>query len=528
LAARIVSVAFEGVEARRVEVEVQRVAGPQAFVVVGLPDKAVGEARERVRAAFAGLGLALPAGRVVANLAPGDLPKEGNHFDLPIALALMAAMGIVPQDALDGWAAIGELNLNGGIAAVTGALPAAMAAGAWGLGLICPETCGPEAAWAGETAILAPRSLISLVNHFRGTQALSSPAPGPMIEGERVPDLKEVKGQENAKRALEIAAAGGHNLLYCGPPGSGKSMLAQRLPGLLPPLTAAELLETSLIHSVAGLIARGALTRQRPFRSPHHSASMAALTGGGQRAKPGEVSLAHNGVLFLDELPEFSAQALDSLRQPLETGEVRIARANAHVRYPARVQLVAAMNPCRCGVGGMGRGSCGKAPRCIQAYQARVSGPLFDRIDLAVDVPPVTAADLALPAPAEGTAEVAARVAAAREMAAERARRGGDETAGALNARAEGPWLETIAAPDPPARALLARAAEAGGLTARGWTRTLRLARTIADLEGSEGVRRVHVAEALVYRRVGPAADSLAEPARTAWGANPIAVSSGR
>ena len=345
MAARVVSVAFEGVEARRVDIEAQTYGGQAAMIVVGLADKAVAEARERVRAAFAGLGLAMPYKRVVANLAPADLPKEGNHYDLPIALALMALMGIIPQDSLDGWAAIGELNLNGEIAPVAGALPAAMAAGEMGLGLICPEACGPEAAWAGETAILAPRSLIALVNHFRGVQVLSPPKPGPMIGAARVPDLREVKGQENAKRALEIAAAGGHNLLYVGPPGSGKSMLAQRLPGLLPPLTAQELLETSMVHSIAGLIARGVLTRDRPFRSPHHSASMAALTGGGLRVKPGEVSLAHNGVLFLDELPEFSAQALDSLRQPLESGEVSVARANAHVRYPARVQLVAAMNP---------------------------------------------------------------------------------------------------------------------------------------------------------------------------------------
>ena len=452
----------------------------------------------------------------MANLAPADLPKEGNHYDLPIALALMATMGIIPQDALDGWAAIGELNLNGEIAPVAGALPAAMAAGALGLGLICPEACGPEAAWAGDTRILAARSLIGLVNHFRGVQIMGAPSPGPMVEPDAGPDLRDVKGQENAKRALEIAAAGGHNLLYIGPPGSGKSMLAQRLPGILPPLTASELLETSLVQSIAGLIAKGALTRARPFRAPHHSASMAALTGGGIRVKPGEVSLAHNGVLFLDELPEFSAQALDSLRQPLETGEVIVARANAHVRYPARVQLVAAMNPCRCGMGGLGRGACGKAPRCQQTYQSRVSGPLMDRIDLVVEVPAVTATDLTLPPPAEGSAEVAARVAAARAVQTARAEAAASDRASPLNARAEGAWLEEITALEPQAKALMARAAEASALTARGWTRTLRLARTIADLDGAETIRRVHVAEALIYRRVSPARE-LAAPQAAAY-----------
>ncbi|MGZ6039631.1 MAG: YifB family Mg chelatase-like AAA ATPase, partial [Phenylobacterium sp.] len=299
MAARVVTLAFEGVEARRVEVEAQLTGGEFAFIVVGLGDKAVAESRERVRAAFTGLGLAMPGKRIIVNLAPADLPKVGSHYDLPIALAVMAAMGIVPPDALADWAAMGELSLDGRIVPVAGALPASVAAGALGLGLICPEACGAEAAWAGETRILAAPSLIALVNHFRGTQVLSAPKPGAMREAEHGPDLREVKGQENAKRALEIAAAGGHNLAFVGPPGSGKSMMAARLPGLLPPLTPEELLETSMIHSVAGLIARGELTRARPFRSPHHSASMAALTGGGLKAKPGEVSLAHNGVLFL-------------------------------------------------------------------------------------------------------------------------------------------------------------------------------------------------------------------------------------
>jgi magnesium chelatase family protein len=499
MAARVVTVAFQGVDAVRVDVEVQASSGMVAFVVVGLGDKAVGESRERVRAAFAALGLALPSKRLVANLAPADLPKEGSHYDLPIALALMGAMGVIPPDALQGWMAFGELGLDGQIAPTAGALPAALAASEMGLGLICPATCGPEAAWAGDVRILAPRSLIAVVNHFRGSQIMAASAPGAVLDPPPSADLREVKGQENAKRALEIAAAGGHNLLFSGPPGSGKSMLAQRLPGLLPPLSPRELLETSMVQSVAGLIARGELTRARPFRAPHHSASMAALVGGGVKAKPGEVSLAHNGVLFLDELPEFHPQVLDSLRAPLETGEVMVARANHHVRYPARVQLVAAMNPCRCGHGGAGRGACGKAPRCQRDYQNRISGPLMDRIDLQVEVPPVTAADLSLPAPAEGTAQAAARVAAARAHQEARAATLG--LSEALNARLDGEGLERACALEDPARALLARAGEAGALTARGWTRILRLARTIADLEDSPGVRRLHVAEALGHRR---------------------------
>ncbi len=508
MVARVATVAFEGVEARRVDVEVQLASGNVIFLIVGLGDKAVGESRERVRAAFAGLGLALPARRLIVNLAPADTPKEGSHYDLPIALGVLAAMGVIPPDALEGWLAFGELGLDGQIAPTAGALPAAVAASAMGLGLICPEAGGAEAAWAGDARILAARSLIAVINHFRGVQVLGAPRPGPMLDPPPGLDLRDVKGQEQGKRALELAAAGGHNLLFIGPPGSGKSMLAQRLPGLLPPLSAGELLETSMVHSVAGLIAKGALTRARPFRAPHHSASMAALAGGGLKAKPGEVSLAHNGVLFLDELPEFPPQALDALRQPLETGEVIVARANAHVRYPARVQLVAAANPCRCGHGGAGRGWCGKAPKCQRDYMGRISGPLMDRIDLQVEMPPVTAADLALPRPAEGTAEVAARVAQARALQLDRAGAGGEP----LNARLEGGALERIAAPDEAGRALLVRAAEGGALSARGWTRTLRLARTIADLEGAAAVRRVHIAEALIYRRT-PGPSLAASPA---------------
>ena len=347
---RVATVAFEGIEARPVDVQVQISNGDVRFSVVGLADKAVAESRERVRAALTASGLALPARRITVNLAPADMPKEGSHYDLPIALGVMAAIGAIPHDALENYTILGELALDGTITAVAGALPSAVAANARGHGLICPFDCGPEAAWASaDLDILAPRSLIQLANHFRGTQVMARPVPAVRAGGGMQLDLRDIKGQESAKRALEIAAAGGHNLLMCGPPGSGKSMLAARLPSILPPLTPRELLEVSMIHSVAGALAGGELTDRRPFRAPHHSASRAALVGGGQQARPGEVALAHNGVLFLDELPEFQPAALDGLRQPLEAGEVAIARANHRVTYPARFQLVAAMNPCRCG-----------------------------------------------------------------------------------------------------------------------------------------------------------------------------------
>src|SRR5712672_2567967 len=343
---RVTTVAFEGIEARAVDVQVQVAPGLPAFAIVGLPDKAVSEARERVRSALIASGLALPARRITVNLAPADLPKEGSHYDFPIALGLMAAIGAIPHDAVDGFTVLGELGLDGSIAPVAGVLPAAIGANARGQGLICPSACGPEAAWASpEMEIIAAASLIQLANHFKGSQVLSRPQPKVREADGAMLDLADIKGQESAKLALEIAAAGGHNLLMVGPPGAGKSMLAARLPSILPPLSPAELLEVSMIASIAGQLDGGALTNRRPFRAPHHSASMPALVGGGLRAKPGEISLAHHGVLFLDEFPEFQPQVLDALRQPLENGEVAIARANHRVTYPARFMLVAAMNP---------------------------------------------------------------------------------------------------------------------------------------------------------------------------------------
>jgi magnesium chelatase family protein len=499
---RVATVAFEGIEARAVDVQVQVAPGLPAFNVVGLPDKAVSEARERVRAALIASGLALPARRITVNLAPADLPKEGSHYDLPIALGLMAAIGAIPSDALSGFTVLGELGLDGSIAAVAGVLPAAIGANARGEGLICPAPCGPEAAWASpEMEIIAASSLIQLANHFRGTQVLSRPQPKIRECQETRLDLADIKGQESAKRALEVAAAGGHNMLMIGPPGAGKSMLAARLPSILPPLAPAELLEVSMIASVAGAIAGGALTNRRPFRAPHHSASMPALVGGGLRARPGEISLAHHGVLFLDELPEFAPGVLDSLRQPLETGIVAIARANHRITYPARFMLIAAMNPCRCGRASDPGFSCkrGANARCMADYRTKLSGPLLDRIDLHIDVPAVTAADLILPSPAEGSKEVAARVARARDIQAERyASLGLPQIL--TNAQAAGSVLEEVARPDATGLALLRDAADAMRLSARGYHRVLRVARTLADLDGSEKVGRIHLAEALSYR----------------------------
>ncbi len=507
MVARIRTVAFEGIDARPVDVQVQLTPGLPAFTIVGLPDKAVAESRERVRAALTAVGLALPPRRITVNLAPADLPKEGSHFDLPIAAGVMAAIGAIPQDALDGHVVLGELALDGGISAVAGVLPAAIAANAQDHGLVCPQACGSEAAWAAaDMAIAAPASLTALVNHLTGTQVLTRPAPSVGADPACLSDLSDIRGQEAAKRALEVAAAGGHNLLMIGPPGAGKSMLAARLPSILPDLTPPEMLDVSMIRSVAGALAEDGLSPVRPFRSPHHSASMAAMVGGGVNARPGEVSLAHHGVLFLDEFPEFSPQVLDSLRQPLESGETVIARANHRVRYPCRFQLVAAMNPCRCGMSGEPGHTCRRGPRCATDYQARISGPLLDRIDMHLDVPAVMAGDLMRPPATETSADVRARVIAARHRQSERYARqptNGPVAKAHTNAAVPTRLMEDVVDLAGDARALLGDAAERMALSARGFHRVLRVARTLADLDASTGVQRVHVAEALSYRAMG-------------------------
>ncbi|MDA1308031.1 MAG: YifB family Mg chelatase-like AAA ATPase [Proteobacteria bacterium] len=501
MVARVNTVAFRGIDTLEIDVQVHIANTMPGVFIVGLPAKAVDESKDRVRSALASLGLAFPPQRITVNLAPADVIKEGSHYDLPIALGILAAMGVLSQEDLSGFCALGELALDGRLTAVAGVLPAAIGASARGRGIICPAASCPEAAWAGQVEVLAPVDLMALINHFKGTQILTPPSSELAIDAPHYPDLVDIKGQESAKRAIEVAAAGGHNLLMMGPPGAGKSMLAARLPGILPPLEASEALEVSMVQSIAGILTEGRISRRRPFRDPHHSSSMPALVGGGVQARPGEVSLAHRGVLFLDELAEFPRAVLDSLRQSIETGKAVVSRANHRFTYPARFQLIAAMNPCRCGhIGDPGR-ACARAPRCGQDYQSKLSGPLLDRFDLLIEVPPVSAADLSLPPPAEGSAAVAQRVAEARDRQTHRLRSLGVEPPGPRsNAETDGTVLETVAAPDEAGRKLLTASAEHLRLTARGYHRVLRVARTIADLEAAETVRRCHVAEALAYR----------------------------
>ena len=501
--ARINTIAFSGLEVLDVDLQVQITSGMPAFNIVGLPDKAVAESKERVRAAFSAIGISFPAERITINLAPANLLKEGSHFDLAIAAGILACMKILPHDELSDYIILGELGLDNTVMPVNGVLPVAIKANKMSKGLVCPFSQGSEAVWGGLKNIVATPSLLAMINHFKGNQILPMPQAkqGKILENKL--DLADIKGQESAKRALEIAAAGSHNMLMIGPPGAGKSMLASRLTSILPPLNAEEALETCIIHSVAGELKDGELNFTRPYRDPHHNASTPALVGGGKKAKPGEISLAHNGVLFLDELPEFNRAALEALRQPLENGKIMVSRAEYHHVYPANFQLIAAMNPCRCGYYSMPGHECVKAPKCAQEYQAKISGPLLDRIDIHVFVPQVSPWDIFEKEKGESSETILKRVVKAREIQKQRfAELGAPELN--TNSQLKGDLLEKAVQMENDAKELLIKCSERFNLSARGYHRTLRLARTIADLQNEKNVLKMHVAEALNYRRIMP------------------------
>lgn len=501
MVSKVNSFAFNGIYAQPVTVECQLASGMVNFTIVGLPDKAVAESRDRIRSVFSSLGLSVPAKKIIINLSPADLYKEGSHYDLPIILALFVEMKIIKQSAVDDYFLLGELSLDGTLNRVKGVLPASLEANRISKGIICPLANAQEALWADEEMpLIAAHNLTELLNYLKNITQPPKVIKNKVSRKSILPDFKDVKGQKNVKRAAEIAACGQHNMLMNGSPGTGKSMIASRIASILPEFTNEEILEASIIASVAGTLSEDELVYERPYRAPHHNISMPAMIGGGSKIKPGEVSLAHKGVLFLDELPEFPRQVLDSLRQPIEEGAVTVSRVNSHVTYPADFQLIAAMNPCKCGYFGADESlECSKAPKCAEDYQNRLSGPLLDRFDIFIDVTvqnPMLAYET--DAEAETSEEIRKRVIKVRKFQAERYK----NESFYLNSHLKGDNLIKYCALTDEAKELLRKAVTNLRISMRGHARILRLARTIADMDFAEVINKNHIAEAVSYRKL--------------------------